>query len=1095
MDVEQHFDDDEKVQEVDDTTTDDDDDDDDHAVHDLGASASNSDFDDEQEYGDEYGDEIGDDQKEIEFGDEYGDELGDEEDDAEYGDEYGDDEFGDEYGDEYGDEDGEEPSDDDVIPLPVGETSEFDNSTANPSSIPAEQIESSSDVPLLNDDKPHDAIPSEGCSSMDKDAENDLTPTSRMQEESQTMIPPPPVDTTDASQPPKEDIHVPSNNGSSNLSLAEMIAARKNSNAPSPVKDEETETTIPPPSVDTADAYQPPTQDTHVPSSNGTSNLSLAEMIAARESSDSRKESPTLSLAEMIAARSRTEKATESRMNVVTPTKTPVQSQSNPLSRLKDDANENDSSSLSLAQMIALRSSGKKVDQAQKPQASASPSILHLIPPPKDKETLGSSDQQDSSSMSLAEMIAARSQNGTATKEPTPLNGKQFSEPMGRKQSHVYKNRSNVIQQQQQERRRKPTRKPTNGTKRPPTTSSKPVEKPRPTAKAAPASPPPQIPCTIHRRQNASFRQKHHVPWRKFEARRRIEMRYRRKIVEQEWEGAADILHQGIASTKLAERIIVGFVKASQQLASDFKATSEDSVFNDSGKVVQSSFTQRRLSKIRDSSNDITGIFGSSSPILAACLECYGILAEQAETLEEVSRQISAEYFPRLREMLADLEKAKTESESKVKRVVEEFDRYENNTASSWDSFESLQPYSPEQKQRVESPRNITQSDGWFIQQSYCHAVLLQRGYLLELKAKMDGVCNRVVTLENYRLGEVRSILLDGFYNKQLELFQQLPLFENEMVKNMTDARIDEESLEEILHDRSKTRLKYSQSHRSSILNRSSLKISEKLESDTVPSIESEFGSPLESSAVLLATVVELQRSGTTLSTFVSVSWKRTLAVVLDTEIVCFLELPRGQGQTEKESVEDAFHSLCPYFQLDTNTQRKRQDLLDNLSPFLTWQLSKCSVDISNIQDKTVEVTEAGRRRSSSNLLLPLVKRGEDGDDNETDDGSFKEVETKYALRFFSAADASKWLGAFEKTKGKLHIASDESISASSSISIGTSGDKTFGTFEGEGGEDDDSNGTQDGSTASKSIGARDENGDETLNGEDGKLSSVSLCD
>jgi hypothetical protein len=164
-------------------------------------------------------------------------------------------------------------------------------------------------------------------------------------------------------------------------------------------------------------------------------------------------------------------------------------------------------------------------------------------------------------------------------------------------------------------------------------------------------------------------------------------MRYRRKIAEQEWEGAADTLHQGIASTKQAERIVLGFVKASQRLASDFKATSEDSVFNDSGNVVQNSFTQRRLSKIRDSSNDMAGIFGSSSPIWAACLECYGILAEQAETLEEASRQITVEYLPKLREVLAYLERAVTESESKTKRIFEEFDKYENNTVSSWGKY------------------------------------------------------------------------------------------------------------------------------------------------------------------------------------------------------------------------------------------------------------------------------------------------------------------------------------------------------------------------------------------------------------------------
>lgn len=164
-------------------------------------------------------------------------------------------------------------------------------------------------------------------------------------------------------------------------------------------------------------------------------------------------------------------------------------------------------------------------------------------------------------------------------------------------------------------------------------------------------------------------------------------MRYRRKIVEQEWQGAADILNHGIASTKLAERIVLGFVKASKQMALDFKATSEDSVFNDSGKVVQTIFTQRRLSKIRNSAPDVTGIFGSSSPILAACLECYGILAEQAETLEEKSRQMSAEYPPKLRRVIAELERAVDESEYKAKRILEEFDRYENNTVSSWGKY------------------------------------------------------------------------------------------------------------------------------------------------------------------------------------------------------------------------------------------------------------------------------------------------------------------------------------------------------------------------------------------------------------------------
>jgi len=541
-------------------------------------------------------------------------------------------------------------------------------------------------------------------------------------------------------------------------------------------------------------------------------------------------------------------------------------------------------------------------------------------------------------------------------------------------------------------------------------------------------------------------------------------MRLRKQSIKEEWQGASAILQEGIESTKMAERIIHGFVHASKKLALDFRATSEDSVFNDSGKVVQNSFSQRRLSKMRDSSSDISDILGSSSLILAACLECYGILAEQAELLQETSNQISWDYLPKLRGVLANLERAVSDSEVNVKRIMDEFDRYETISVHSWDALESVLIVNPgQQKRKVESPKNMTKSDAWFVQQSYGHAVLLQKNYLETLRSKMDGICNRAVTLESYRLREVRSVLMDGFYKRQKELFQQLPLFENEMVKNMTDARIDEDSLEEILHNRSKTRLKYSQSHRSSIMNRSSL--NNHLQSDAVPSIEGEFGTPLESSHVLLATVVEVQRFGTSLSSFVSVAWRRALAVVLDTEIVCFLELPKVQAHNGKESTEEAFHSLRSEVQFDASTRRKRLDFIGRLDPFLTWQLSKCSVDISNIQDKIVEVTEVGRRLSSVNLFS-LGKNADSDNANDNDGGSSTQVETKYSLRFYSAADASKWLGAFEKTKRKLHSrhpSSDDFNSAASS-SLGTS------TLDG----DDYSNGTQDGSASSKSNGARD---------------------
>jgi hypothetical protein len=564
------------------------------------------------------------------------------------------------------------------------------------------------------------------------------------------------------------------------------------------------------------------------------------------------------------------------------------------------------------------------------------------------------------------------------------------------------------------------------------------VEKQSETTKTAPATL--QCACQL---SDPALREETHARWHRFESsRQRSEMARQLDIQRNQWCTAREIMAEAVESLDLAERIISGYAKAGMLFAANLQATAEDKFLDDQGKNVTSNFSQKRLSKSRNSAHSIDSGM-EQSPILNAILKCQAVLAEQATSFEDNSRHMMDHILPTIQELKSHIQENVKEAEEHGENIMKELDLSETELLNAWGklpgyvmeivircdaetlkpslildtgTFDSLGPdvvgENAKTKDRVESPKGRGVEDGWLAEQSYKLAVSHEIMIISHAEDKLDNIYKKVASIEALRLRKLRSILQDDFFQQQLNLFKNLASYENRLLEDLEGFRVDQESVEQILQDRSRSHLKHSQSHRSSIINRSSLNLTDLSEEDVIPGIEIELGTPLESSTVLLAEVVELRTSGG-IGSMMSASWKRTIAVVTKQGNVVLLELPKQKDPAVKQSLSQAFQTLCPNIEFESSSawsNRRKRELIRDLNPMLSWTLRKCSVDISQIQNKIVEVTEQGGQHSIKGLF-----RG----------GGGNQRDANHTLRFHSAADASKWVGEFEKTKGKLGAGSE----------------------------------------------------------------------
>jgi hypothetical protein len=293
--------------------------------------------------------------------------------------------------------------------------------------------------------------------------------------------------------------------------------------------------------------------------------------------------------------------------------------------------------------------------------------------------------------------------------------------------------------------------------------------------------------------------------------------------------------------------------------------------------------------------------------------------------------------------------------------------------------------------------------DGWLVAQFYKIAYSYQKVAADFNIEELDKVIQKIVSIEENRLKKLHSLLSDGFFRRQLDVFSSVPNFDNSLLKMLEDFQIDAKSLEIVLDDRCLKRLKHSQSHRSSIMNRSSVLggITDSLE---MTNIAEEFGDPFNNSnKILLSKVVDLKKPGG-LGGIVAASWTTALAVVTKYGILHVIGLPKEKGIRTEASPLEASQALYPNLKFESAnawTVGRKREIVQTLTPVVSLNLTKCSFNISKMQKQEFSVSEEGDQLSRNRFF-----KGNAGG--------------KCTMRLESGKDASEWIEILKETKRDL---------------------------------------------------------------------------
>lgn len=297
--------------------------------------------------------------------------------------------------------------------------------------------------------------------------------------------------------------------------------------------------------------------------------------------------------------------------------------------------------------------------------------------------------------------------------------------------------------------------------------------------------------------------------------------------------------------------------------------------------------------------------------------------------------------------------------------------------------------------------------DGWLIEMYYKSAVAYQRSVFGAAEMEFRNLFQEIVTLEEGRFRKLHQVML-AFAPRQRRLFNKLPEQLNTVLENLVGFRIDEESLQKVLDeavkDRSRSHLRGSTAHKSSILNRSRVNVQSDSAENDIEAVESTFGSPFASPMILLSKVVELKPTG--LAGLVNTVWKPALAVVTSEGNILLFETPEAAN-----TPSEAFKSMYPPMTFENPEEwlaGRKADIVKSLTPSVSLKLTRSALVISPMRKRQLEITEekpqaAGTAKAR---LISAVKAGTQ--------------QFKCTLRLPSASDATEWTNLLERTKKVL---------------------------------------------------------------------------
>lgn len=298
--------------------------------------------------------------------------------------------------------------------------------------------------------------------------------------------------------------------------------------------------------------------------------------------------------------------------------------------------------------------------------------------------------------------------------------------------------------------------------------------------------------------------------------------------------------------------------------------------------------------------------------------------------------------------------------------------------------------------------------DGWLIELLYKSAISCQKNVFRFAKPELDRLYQEISIFEEKRLRKLHPLMM-AFVPRQSRLFDALPDHMKGVLDDLVGFRIDEESLQthidDTLRDRSSDRLKKSEKHRSSIMNRSRLKAA-KNTPESVDEIERVYGSPFFSSLILLSNVVELKPFG--FSGMVNNAWRYAIVLITKAGYFHVFMMPREVESPLDQSPLEAFKSLYPAMQFETQQDWvRKQEIKRRLTPSITLNLRMCDIRVSSLE---LELTEEEVQHRSSFFGKKILKAVKDGGQRPT----------KCTMRLPSANGATQLAEILQKTKKDL---------------------------------------------------------------------------
>ncbi|KAL3931157.1 MAG: hypothetical protein SGBAC_011435 [Bacillariaceae sp.] len=237
-------------------------------------------------------------------------------------------------------------------------------------------------------------------------------------------------------------------------------------------------------------------------------------------------------------------------------------------------------------------------------------------------------------------------------------------------------------------------------------------------------------------------------------------------------------------------------------------------------------------------------------------------------------------------------------------------------------------------------------------------------------KENMDKLVEKIVALEEKRLSGLHKLLCTGFLQRKKNLFATFPMFSESVLKELEGVEINEESLDPFFDSRALERLKHSQSHRSSIMNRRSV-LTGFTETLEITNSMEEFGDPFDDlNQILSSKVVELKRPGALY--MMDAEWTLALVIVSKSGTFHVIQVPAGKGVTADTSPVLAFQSLRPnmdFSSAESWKAKSKLQLLETLTPMVSLDITQCIFQNPTLQKREVQVLVTGEQKSRNILF------------------------------------------------------------------------------------------------------------------------------